>query len=350
MPAFMHGIFDDAWVNANGADRQAIVAEMAGKLHVDVVRIDLRWALAEPTAAGEYDEDYLGRLRDAAAAAHAAGMRVMIDVFAVPQWASDSSWWDKPLEGVAAGYQSYYPVAGPSLDAWEATAEYLVRYFQGKVTWWECWNEPNLWSYIYPQATPDDEQFAAHRYMELLERFSRAVHKADPEAKVLGGVTAPFGMNDELRTAPQRFLGQLKELGAEKHWDGVSHHPYTPAGVSPMPAPTAKPRFPEYSVTLGNISTLLKMFPDEPFYLTEYGYPTEPSAAWGTAFVSEPTQAAYLTTAFKHAATFDQVKLLNWFLWRDIDVGADRIENAFFGLRRPDNTKKASWYAFRQLR
>jgi hypothetical protein len=184
--------------------------------------------------------------------------------------------------------------------------------------------------------------------MELLERFSRAVRAADPEAQVLGGVTAPFGMDDALRTAPQTFLSQIKKLGAAKHWDGVSHHPYTPAGVSPMPAPKAKPRFPQYTVTLGNISTLLKMFPDEPFYLTEYGYPTEPSAAWGAAFVSEPTQANYLTQAFKYAATFKQVKLLNWFLWRDIDNGKDRLDSAFFGLKRADNTKKPSWYAFQK--
>jgi hypothetical protein len=185
----------------------------------------------------------------------------------------------------------------------------------------------------------------------MLQRFYRAVNRADPAAKVLGGVTSPFGMNDKMRTAPQRFAANLKALGAAKWWDGYSHHPYMPAGSNPMPGPRTKPNFPQYTVALANISTLLRIFPSEPFYLTEYGYPTKKSPAWGPGHVSEKSQAQYLTTAYRFAAGFKQVKMLTWFLWKDLYTGmADNMGNAFFGLKRPNGTKKPSWTAFSKLR
>jgi polysaccharide biosynthesis protein PslG len=346
----LRGIFDDAWVKASAAERATILKDLATDLHVQVVRMDLRWSLAEPSAAGQYDMTYLGNLKAAAVAARQAGMRVMIDVFGVPTWASDQTYWIAPPAGYKKGYQDFYPVAAGHLKDWQATAAYLAHTFKGKVSWWECWNEPNMWLYMYPQTKAGEPMFAAEEYVKLLKRFSTAVHGADPAAKVLGGVTAPFGADNQLRTSPQTFLSNLKVLGAAKWWDGVSHHPYTPAGVMPMPKPLARPQFPQLTVTLGNIQTLLKMFPSEPFYLTEYGYPTQASMAWGSAYVTDAQQAAYLTTAYRDAAGLEQVKLLSWFLWKDIDAGADNPGSAYFGLRRADGTKKPSWSAYARLR
>ena len=345
----LRGIFDDAWLKTGGSERAAILKSMATGLHVQVVRMDLRWSLAEPQAAGRYDTTYLGNLEAAATAARQAGMRVMIDVFGVPAWASDRTYWTAPPAGYKKGYQSFYPVAAAHLKDWQATAGYLARLFKGKVSWWECWNEPNMWLYMYPQTKAGEPMFSAEQYVKLLKAFSTAVHGADPAAKVLGGVTAPFGTDNQLRTSPQTFLSNLKVLGAAKWWDGISHHPYTPAGVMPMPKPLAKPQFPELTVTLGNIQTLLKMFPNEPFYLTEYGYPTQASVAWGSGHVSESQQARYLTTAYRYVAGLKQVKLLSWFLWKDIDVGADNPGSAFFGLLRADGTRKPSWWAYARL-
>jgi len=348
--SILRGIFDDTWVKAESAEQQAIVADMADKLHVQVVRIDLHWAQAEPDAAGVYDSGYLSRILRAVDAARAQGMKVMIDVYRVPRWASDTSFWNSPPEGYDTGYQTFYPVAAEHLADWETTVEYLATLFRGKVRWWECWNEPNLWSYFYPQTTSGDSRFAARLDVKLLQRISRAVHRADSSAKVLGGVTAPVGMNDRLRTAPQRFARSLKALGAAKYWDGYSHHPYMPAGRRFMPGPRTRPNFPNYTVTLANLSTLLRIFPKEPFYLTEYGYPTRRSLAWGPGRVTEKAQARYLTTAFRHAAGFRQVKMLAWFLWKDIYVAPNDMANAYFGLRRVDGTRKPSWYAFAKLR
>ncbi len=348
----LRGIFDDTWVNATADEQQAIVAQMADELHVQVVRIDLRWSLAEPEAAGQYDTAYLDRIRAAVDAARAKGMQVMIDVFGVPRWASDTSYWSSPpSEDFGTDYQPFYPVADSHLDEWQKSAAYFVTYMKGEVSWWECWNEPNLWQYIYPQKTSKDPRFAATCYMKLLKPFSKAVHGADESAQVLGGVTAPFGMDDTFRTSPQKFAQHLKSLGAAKYWDGYSHHPYMPAASSKLPGPREEPRFPEYTITLGNITTLLKIFPDEPFYLTEYGYATEASTSWGQGHVTEQEQAEYLKIAYDYAKGLKQVKMLTWFLWKDIYGGSpEDVSNAFFGLVRPDGTKKPSWQAYAGLR
>ena len=41
------------------------------------------------------------------------------------------------------------------------------------------------------------------------------------------------------------------------------------------------PRNPDLTVSLGTISTLLKIFPTKPFYITEYGYYTVYRIAFG---------------------------------------------------------------------
>jgi hypothetical protein len=346
----LRGLFDNCFVGAAPQDQQRVLTDMAVKLHVQVVRIDLHWEQLEPTAPGEYDTAYQSMIVNAVDAAKAAGLKVMIDIWGVPRWASDQSYWDAPPGGYSPGYQQFYPIAADKLIDWQNTARYVATLFKGKVAYWECWNEPNLWIGIYPQTKPGDMKFSARVYFRYLQHFVRGVRAGDPAAKVLGGVTAPFGRNNTANLSPQRFARNLKSLGAEKWWDGYSHHPYLPA-TRPMRGPLAAPRLPYNNVTLSNIETLLKLFPKSAFYLTEYGYPTKRSPSWGYGSVSEKLQARYLTVAYKEAAAHRQIKMLTWFLWKDIVTDdPDSTSNAYFGLRRPDGTRKPAWYAYGRLR
>ncbi len=52
----------------------------------------------------------------------------------------------------------------------DATAEFLARRYAGLVQAYECWNEPNLWGYIYPQRTAADAYFGARTYLKYLRR------------------------------------------------------------------------------------------------------------------------------------------------------------------------------------
>ena len=355
------GIHDETflWTRTSGtsthvtdaAQRASILNELAYSLHAQTVRLNFFWNIAEP-AEGQYNIAYIDAYRTALTDAHARGLRVMLAVYTTPEWASDTSLWSKPaLPHDAKSYQSYFAPALSKMAAWQTTAEYLASTFGDLVTYWECWNEPNLWAYLYPQRTSKDALFAARRYAVMLRSFYKGVKAGNPNAIVLGGVTAPVGNNDKLRTSPQRFAAALKRFGGGAFMDGYDHHAYAPGGAGTVLPPEAPPRFPSTTVGLGNISVLLRLFPSKPFYITEYGYTTRYSQAFGKAQVSPSTQAAYLKRAFRWAARFKQIKMLVWFLRQDWSPSGKATDptGIYFGLRDIHGVKKPSWYAYAKL-
>lgn len=71
------------------------------------------------------------------------------------------------------------------------------RYADNGVFAYECWNEPNIWTFFYPQWHGGNKEFAAERYTQLLKAFSAAVRDKVADALVIGGATAPVG-NDNV--------------------------------------------------------------------------------------------------------------------------------------------------------
>ena len=323
--------------------------EIRSELRASVLRLDCLWPLAEP-ARGQYsdadDSGYLSGLEATVSSAHTLGLEVIVTMCYVPQWASDSAYWDDPPPGYSNGYQRFYPMAAGALTDYEAFAEHLATTLKGEVLGYEAFDEPNLWPYIYPQRTVADPWFAAREYLKYLKAFGAGIRAGDPAARVIAGSTAPTGTNDVYRTAPQTFAAELKALGAGPWFDVYSHHPYVPGGTGDMD-PGLPPQFPAHTVALSNIATLLKIFPSKPFYLTEYGFSTEPSLTFGPA-VSESEQAAYLTKAYALAARHAQIKLLVWYpLQDDSPTGKSTSPlGCYLGLRRVSGTAKPAWFAF----
>ena len=82
------GIVDQTWLMAAPDQRAASVKDLSAGLHCQVVRVTLSWAQAEPRP-GQYDEAYLGAVRDSLAVAHDAGLQLKVLVWGTPEWASD---------------------------------------------------------------------------------------------------------------------------------------------------------------------------------------------------------------------------------------------------------------------
>jgi hypothetical protein len=63
--------------------------------------------------------------------------------------------------------------------------------------------------------------------------------------------------------------------------------------------------------------------------------------------VGESLQADYLRRAFRRANKYPQIKMLMWYLRKDV-TGSEGIfdPEMYTGLRRPEDTVKAAWYAF----
>jgi len=93
---------------------------------------------------------------------------------------------------------------------------------------------------------------------------------------------------------------------------------------------------------------LLKLFPNKPFYLTEYGYTTKYVAAFGGFPVSQVLQASYLTRSYSYLSRYPQVKVLLWFLVQDLppNSGKEAYYGVYMGLRTTLGVPKLSWFAF----
>lgn len=322
--------------------------EMASSLRARYVRLGIYWYQCEP-AQGVYDEAYLQWLADSVGRARAAGLKVMITFGGVPRWASDDALWNDPPGGYAKGYQPFYlpkPIAG--IAALKDFAEHLsgLPGLKGQVFAYEAWNEPNLFMWLYPQRL-DGQYVGVKCYFEMLKAVHDGVALGDPDAKIVAGGTAPFGLDDKTRTAPQTFARELEKEGAAAYFDAYSHHPYIVGGSRNL-APSSPPDWPEYSVTLSNLRVLLNLFRDKPFYLTEYGYNTAYCTAFSGLTVSESQQAAYLRSAYSYAARYPQVKMIMWYQRKDWSpTGVRSDKNGFYtGLRGLDDHRKRAWYAF----
>ena len=344
------GIADNTLTRTDIAlpDRQALLHEIGARLNAHAVRLTVLWPQAEPSR-GTFNTSYLNDVKAIVDTARTENLKVIVTVVYVPRWASDSSYWGS-LQGFS-GYQSFYPVAAGSLDDLGDFAGHLATLLKGEVLGYEIWNEPNLWPYIFPQRTSDDLEFAAHTYLKYLKAMSPAIHAADPDALVIGGVTAPTGTNDAYRTSPQLFDKQLKRLDAGAYFDAVSHHPYCVGGRGNLD-PALPPLVPAHTVELSNIGTLLDLFPDKPFYLTEWAFSTAYSLDFGNG-VTPTQQAQYLTKSYRMAARYPQIKMLLQFMVSDSSP-SNRCGDAngyYGGLRRMaagggPGAAKPSWYAF----
>ena len=332
----------------SAAERAALIKQIGPQLGARWVRLTVNWRLLEPTR-GAYDPVRVKRLDELVDGLHARGVRVILTTCYLPAWATDKYWWSHPPAGYAQGYQPFYPIRAGALSDYARLGKYLARHFKGRVQALECWNEPNLWPYLFPQRTPADPFYAARTYLRMLRAFHTGVKRAHTSVKIVAGATAPIGLNDRYRTSPQRFAGFLKRHGAARLFDAYSHHPYAPGG-SMYPAPDQPPNDRSTTVTLYNLRTLLRLFPSKPFYLTEYGYNTHPSRKFGGFTGSNTVQARYLRRAYSYAARYRQVKMLLWFRLYDTRPSNGPADSGVYsGLREAGGARKPAWNAFARL-
>jgi hypothetical protein len=342
---------DDGRLSTLAPDvRAQHLQEIAGQLRAGVLRVDCQWPLAEP-AEGQYsDSGYLGGVVATVEAAHTLGLKVIVTMDFVPKWASDTSYWNTFPARDYAGYQKFYPMKPSALGDYQAFAEHLSGELKGQVLGYEAYSEPNLWVHLFPQWSAADPSFSAHLYLRYLRSFFAGVRAGDPGAMVIAGSTAPTGAPTSDRsvfwTSPQSFARALAGAGAARYFDVYSHHPYVPGGSGNMD-PGLPPADSSHTVSLSNIGTLLKIFPGKPFYLTEYGFSTEPSRAFGPP-VTEVQQATWLSKAYGLAAGHPQIKLLVWYLLQDTSpTGKPTSPDGWYlGLRRVSGIAKPAWYAF----
>jgi len=156
-----------------------------------------------------------------------------------------------------------------------------VEHYKGRITWWQCFNEPLYTDYSLPRKLGYD----GATYAKLTQAFARAVRRANPEAKVLAGIG---GLHEgQILDDFEKFFA----AGGLAASDAIDIHHY------PQQRP---PEF--FEKLLEQLNALMdKHGGRKPIWLTEYGYYAEdepnvlpvPHQGFDQPLPSERVQAEY---------------------------------------------------------
>lgn len=170
------------------------------------------------------------------------------------------------LLDVQVGQGGAAEIAAAANGTWEGVVRDLVTRQAGKVRYWEAWNEP---SWKYPGTGADYVR-------KVLIPFARAVHAADPTAKVIGGSTFVWD---------KAWWNSFAGAGGFRALDIVGVHPYGNPGGFDM------------SGTPDDLRWITKLKGDHgakrtPIWDTESAWQ---STGWGTAWSQADNVARKLT-------------------------------------------------------
>jgi len=291
------------------------------------VRLPLGWSRVEPVSPHVADPDWSDFDRSVALAAR-HGMRVFPFVTSTPPWVAGDSLVE-PVHTAWAGraWGAFLRRAvrryGPYGDFWRENPELPAFPIRD----WEIWNEENIVT------------FSAHpspsRYAKVLRIAGRAIHGADPGAKViLGGL---FGR--PLQVPPNIpsgvFLSGVYRAGhVKRFFDGVALHPYV-ADASAM-----EPQ-------IRNLRRIMRLHPDarSEIYVTELGWGSDSfQTRWERGMLG---QAAELDQAFSILTTHRRSWRIAgawWFSWSDVQYLCQFCDSA--GLLTDRSEAKPAWYRF----
>jgi Glycosyl hydrolase catalytic core len=310
-PSVRYGVQDDAWLAAGPGDFYERLAELR-ELGVQVYRFTLRWDQIE-TKRGVYDwtwpDAVVGGLR-------ANGIAPVLTIWGTPRWANGGR------------TPNYAPRSKWALASFAKAA--ATRY-RAQARHWLIWNEPNQRRWLRPTS--------ARTYTGLLNVSFSAIKRANPEAKVAGGVTAPRGNVGGQN--PVDWIRAMRRYRAKL--DAYAHHPYPtqPRTETPWSGGCAWCK----TITMADLDRLIRevraAFPGKRIWLTEYGYQTNPPERW--LGVSPARQALYGSAASLRAFRAPLVDMLIHFMVQDDGRSAGWQS----GFRRLDGSAKPSYNSFK---
>lgn len=237
---------------------------------------------------------------------------------------------DKSIVILAYGNKFYdgggFPTSPEGIAAYARYAGFVAQTLRGSVQHFEVWNEWNSGFGSKPKARSG----SAADYVNMLAPAVAAIRAANPEATIIGGVTAGVDLV---------WLRALIAAGGLKHLDAISVHSYTLFRYRVNPEGAIH--------SLDKVNALLKSAEpgrDIPVYVTEMGWPTNQ----GKHGVSERDAAKYLVRFTLLARSRPWIAGVWWYDLID-DGKSDSNAQHRFGLVRTDITPKPAFAAARTV-
>jgi hypothetical protein len=313
-------------------------------LGVGWVKLQVSWKLYQPQPNGYSDERFteLDRL---ISASQKQGLSVLLSVSKAPEWSRSTAEMD-----------------GPPTDygLFEEFLRYLSGRYQGRVTAYELWNEPNL------RREWNGAPLSATDLVALTATGAAAIRSSDPKAIIISGAPAPTGINDGISAIDDRiYLSAMLNGGIAELVDVIGAHPYgwsnppessvaNPAAGIPSHADHASFFFQD---TLNDYRDIVKNSGEEKqIWVTEFGWGSferfnrsPPAGAEFMSAVSEWQQAQYVLTAYELAQSWEWVgPMVLWNLNFGPTLG-HAFSEAGYSLLHPDGGPRPVYEALRAL-
>jgi hypothetical protein len=290
--------FHGMWTSYTDAQRIAVLDSLrwAG---VTSVRLDVSWAMMQPTNGTSYDAWGVGFIDRVITMANDRGIKPLVMLWTTPGWANGNAG-ERVLPTNPATYA--------------AAAKYAATKWRGKVAGWEVWNEPNSAAYL----TGADPV----AYTRLLKAAYPALKAGDPATPVItGGVE----YNDT------NWLTRMYNAGAQGYFDAIATHPY-------MGVADADPATPDDGTmwTLNHAAAVRQLMVArgdgaKKLWFTEFGWSSHPTAAGAPNHqrgVTEAVQSAYLVKAATLIRnTMPYVQAMYWYADHDESTGNIQYDN-----------------------
>ena len=195
----------------------------------------------------------------------------------------------------------------PAVDIsrWTNYCSRVAERYQGQVTAYQIWNEPNL-SREWGDSPPDPAG-----YVELLAACSEAIRAADPAAILISAGLAPTGNHDDRAMPDNIYLDHMYRNRFQQHIDVVGVH--APGYSAPEISPDSDEALQRW-FTFRRVEDMRKIMlnhddGERQMAIMEFGYTTEqinPDYKWFS--VTEAQQAEMLQRAYEYA-------IANWRPW-----------------------------------
>ena len=298
------------------------------QLGVEVLQLQLRWdrvATRRPsTARDPADPAYdwgadIGEAIDRTAAMEA---EVALLVTGTPRWANggrDHRW---------------APTAVNDLSDFAAAAS--RRYPDVRI--WMVWGEPNRPDRFQPSGGK-----APRRYAQLLDAAYGALHEADGEDIVVGGMTFSAG-----RLRPKQFLDGLRLPGGRPprlDWYGHNPYPYRFPDLAKDPVSGGFRDLSDLDTFAREVRAHWAPGGNPKLWLSEFTIQSDRTSRILRAAVSRSRQAQWLEEGFRVAAESEAVAGIGWFSL--IDQQPEAAESSHSGLMTTGLKPKASFHAYR---
>jgi hypothetical protein len=282
-----------------------LVRQLDGMVSIGAkwLRVDVDWSVIERQR-GTFDWSIPDRVINGA---RARGMSVLGMLAYTPAWARPAGTTDKCPPTDVGAFANF--------------ARAAAEHYQGVVSAFEIWNEPN--SRHFWQPSPDPVAFTA-----LLGAAYVAVKAVNPAATVVtGGFSPAPDAADGSMIAPATFLQRVYAAGGAGKFDAVGHHP------SNYPFMPTRPETIFNYNAFGGVTPVLRNLMvlngdgAKRIWATEMGAPV-PFVVNGVATTPE-YMASYITEAYETWKQWTWTGPLFWYSYRDGGTDPNDLEHHF---------------------